>query len=238
MNKQIVREQLAPTGVLRAAINLSNFLLVTSRDEAGDPVGVSPAIARHLASKLGVPVKLMTYPGPGPLSDDVDNWDIGNIANEKERAKTIKFSRSYCNIQATYLVQPGADIHVMGDVDQPGVRIVAKARSAYDLWLTENIKHAQIIRTKTIADSFNEFYNQKYEVLAGLKPKLLEEATRLEGSRILPGSFTVIGQSVGIKKDRPEAAEFVEQIVSEAIDQGLVDSWIKLYGMEGKLSSR
>ena len=125
----------------------------------------------------------------------------------------------------------------MEDVDQPGVRIVAKARSAYDLWLTENIRNAEIIRTKTIEDSFKEFCNNNYEVLAGLKPKLLEEAKRLEGSRILPGSFTVIGQSIGIKKDHPEAAEFVEQIVREAIDQGLVDSWIKLYGVEGKLSS-
>ena len=78
---------LAPTGVLRAAINLSNFLLVTSKDDAGEPDGVSPRMAKLLASKLNVPIKLITYPGPGPLSDDVANWDIGNIANEKERAK-------------------------------------------------------------------------------------------------------------------------------------------------------
>ena len=90
---------MAPTGVLRAAINLSNFLLVSSRDEAGEPEGVSPSMAKYLASRLGVPVKMITYPGPGPLADDVTNWDIGNIANEKERAKTIKFSGSYCNIQ-------------------------------------------------------------------------------------------------------------------------------------------
>ena len=104
------------------------------------------------------------------------------------------------HIQATYLVQPGSDITKIEEVDQPGVRIVVKARSAYDLWLTENIKHAEIIRTKTIEDSFNEFCDKKYEVLAGLKPKLLEEAKRVEGSRLLPGSFTVIGQSVGMKK--------------------------------------
>ena len=78
---------LAPTGVLRAAINLSNFLLVTAKDDAGNPDGVSPSMAKLLATKLNVPVKLITYPGPGPLSDDVENWDIGNIANERERAK-------------------------------------------------------------------------------------------------------------------------------------------------------
>ena len=87
-------------------------------------------------------------------------------------------------------MQPGVKISKVEDVDQPGVRIVVKARSAYDLWLTENIQQAEIIRTKTIEESFQEFCSEKYEVLAGLKPRLLEDTKRLEGSRILPGSFT------------------------------------------------
>ena len=153
----VIRTQLAPTGVLRAGINLSNFLLVTRRDEvSGEVRGVSPAIASFIADKLGVPVKMITYPGPGPLADDIDNWDIGNIANETERAKTIQFSSSYCNIQATYLVQSSSSITSIADVDKPGVRIVTKARSAYDLWLTGNIKEASIIRTKNIQESFQD----------------------------------------------------------------------------------
>ena len=188
MDMAVVRSQLAPTGVLRAGINLSNFLLVNGRDEAsGEVRGVSPAIASFIADKLGVPVKMITYPGPGPLSDDIDNLDIGNIANETERAKTIQFSPSYCNIQATYLVQSNSSITSIADVDKPGVRIVTKARSAYDLWLTENIKEASIIRTKNIQESFQEFKDQGYEVLSGLRPKLIEESERLPGSRILPG---------------------------------------------------
>ena len=133
-------------------------------------------------------------------------------------------------------MQPGLNITKMEEVDQPGVRIVAKARSAYDLWLTENIQQAEIIRTKTIEESFQEFCSEKYEVLAGLRPKLLEDTERLEGSRILPGSFTVIGQSVGCKRGQPEAAEFLDQIVSEAIEKGLVNHWIKSFGVEGKLT--
>ena len=116
-----------------------------------------------------MPVKLITYPGPGPLADDIKNLDIGNIANETERAKTISFSSAYCNIQATYLVPPDSEItsiqvwawlfslvwdnHVQ-DVDRAGVKIVTKARSAYDLWLTENIGNAEIVRFKTIDESF------------------------------------------------------------------------------------
>jgi len=239
IDMNIVRSQLAPTGVLRAGINLSNFLLVTGKDEVtGDPVGVSPSLAKHLANKLEVPVKLITYPGPGPLADDIENWDIGNIANETERAKTIQFSSSYCNIQATYLVPPDSKIQTITDVDRTGVRIVTKARSAYDLWLSENIKEATIIRTKNVVESFNEFRDKNYEVLSGLRPKLLDEMERLPGSRILDGSFTLIGQSVGCKKGAPEAAHFIEECVQEVVNDGTVDGWIEKFGVVGKLSSK
>lgn len=183
-----------------------------------------------------VPVKLITYPGPGPLADDITNLDIGNIANETERAKTIEFSSAYCNIQATYLVPTGSPIQTISDVDRSGVRIVAKARSAYDLWLTENIQHADMVRFKTIDESFTQFRDKGYEVLAGLRPKLLEERDKMPGSRILDGCFTVIGQSVGCNKKLPEAAAFIEHCVQDAIKTGLIEKWIQEFDVIGKLS--
>lgn len=238
MNLQLVRQQLAPTGVLRAGINMSNFLLVTGKDAEGLPEGVSPAVAKAIAEKLSVPVKLITYPGPGALADALGEgaWDIGNIANEKERAKTICFSPAYCDIQATYLVPAGSVIQKIDDVDKPNIRIVAKERSAYDLWLTENIKHATIIRTKSIDESFTAFCDEGYEVLAGLRPKLLDEAKKLPGSTILSGSFTVIGQSVGCKRGLPEAAEFLHQFVEDSKKSGLIASLIEKYGVDGNLA--
>ena len=239
MNLSLVKAQLAPTGVLRAGINMSNFLLVTSKDAQGEPDGVSPAIAKAVAEKLGVGVKLITYPGPGALADALkeDAWDIGNIANEKERAKTICFSPAYSDIQATYLVPKGSNIKTIEDVDNPKVRIVAKERSAYDLWLTENIKNAQIIRTKSIDESFKLFCEEGYEVLAGLRPKLLEEAAKLPGSTIIPGSFTVIGQSIGCKHGMPEAAQYLHEFVEESKRNGFISSLIEKYGVQGKLST-
>jgi len=239
MNLQLVRQQLAPTGVLRAGINMTNFLLVTSKDAEGLPEGVSPAVARAIAEKLSVPVQLISYPGPGALADALAEgaWDIGNIANEKERAKTICFSPAYCDIQATYLVPAGSAIQKIEDVDQPNVRIVAKERSAYDLWLTENIKFATIIRTKSIDESFKAFCDEGYEVLAGLRPKLIDESAKLPGSTILQGSFTVIGQSVGCKRGLPEAAVFIHQFVEDAKQSGLITSLIEKYGVQGKLAA-
>ena len=149
MNEDLLKE-LAPTGVLRAAINMSNFLLVTGKTDTGDPDGVSPDMARAIAANLGVACQLIPYPRPGPLADALaeDAWDIGNIAAEPERAKTITFSPPYCEIQATYLLPPGSPMRSIAEVDSPGNRIAVASRSAYDLWLKENLQHAELVRAR------------------------------------------------------------------------------------------
>ena len=126
----IVRRQLAPSGVLRAAINTANFLLVTSYDDAGLPQGVSPDMAMALAEKLSVQCRLIPYKTPSDVADAMatESWDIANIGAEPERAKIIKFSPAYSEIQATYLLPPGSSIEKMADVDKEGHRIVAMAR--------------------------------------------------------------------------------------------------------------
>ena len=108
------RSELAPTGVLRAGINLSNFLLVTGRSESGEPTGVAPDMAREIATALGVPVKYVTFKSPGELGDQVgkDVWDIGLIGAEPQRAEKIQFTAAYVEIEATYMVPPGSRLTV------------------------------------------------------------------------------------------------------------------------------
>ena len=168
----LVLKHLAPKGYLRAAINLSNFLLVTGKDSNGNPEGVSPEMAKALGNELGVDVKLIPFNRPGELADAVkdDVWDIGNIANESERAKSIKFSTPYTLIESTFMVRSDLNINNLNDVDQAGVRIAVAERSAYDLWLTENIKSAKLVRAKSIDESFSIFQDHDYEALAGLRP--------------------------------------------------------------------
>ncbi len=152
MSQSIVAE-LAPHGVLRAGINMSNFLLVTGRTPSGDPDGVSPDMARAIADRLGVPVKYVPFPKPGELADAVgsDAWDIGLIGAEPARAEKIAFTAAYVEIEATYLVPAGSPLKTIADVDNPGVRIAVSARSAYDLWLERNIKHATLVRSDGLA---------------------------------------------------------------------------------------
>ena len=233
-----VVKQLAPKGYLRAAINLSNFLLVTGKESNGDPQGVSPDMAKALANELNVNIKLITFNRPGELADAIseDVWDIGNIANEPERAKSITFSLPYTTIESTFLIRNGLNINSLQDVDKKGIKIAVAERSAYDLWLTENIKNANLIRAKSIDESFSVFQENKYEVLAGLRPKLIDEMKKTTDCYLLDEPFTFINQCIGSKPGNLEAKNFINNFVKKNIENGFIKNLLSKYDVLGKLS--
>lgn len=225
--------QLAPTGVLRAGINMSNFLLVTGRDAAGDPVGVSPGMARAIAGRLGVPVKFLPYRRPGELADAVGEWDIGLIAAEPQRAERIAFTPAYAEIEATYLVRAESPITNLAQVDQPGIRIAVTARTAYDLWLERNIRQATLHRPESLDGALALFQSEGLEVLAGLRPGLIADAAALPGSRILEGSFTSVQQAIGTARSNTAGAAWLSDFVADAKAGGLVARLIAAHAPPG-----
>lgn len=233
-SKAVIAE-LTSTGALRAGINMSNFLLVTGKTADGDPDGVSPDMARAIAAALGVPVKLIPFKSPGELGDQAGNnvWDIGNIGAEPQRAKTIAFSAAYAEIQSTYLVPADSPIKTLADVDKAGVRISVTGRSAYGLWLENNIKHATLMRTDTLDSSFDQFVAGKMEALAGLKPRLLEDVKKLPGARILDGQFSAVQQAVGTPNKNTAGAAWLATFVEEAKASGLVKGFIEKHKVVG-----
>jgi polar amino acid transport system substrate-binding protein len=234
---QIVSE-LAPTGVLRAAINMGNFLLVTGKDPNGDPSGVSPDMAAAVAARLGVPVKYVPYARPGELADDAPKgaWDIGNIGAEPQRAAVINFTAAYCEIEATYLVPAGSPIRAVGEVDQPGKRLAVTARSAYGLWLENNIKQAKLVQFDSADAAVKAFVDDKMDAYAGLRPALVGLAEKLPGSRILDGQFSAVQQAVGTPKKNTAGFAFLRDFVEEAKRSGVVASLIERHGVTGRLS--
>ncbi len=230
-----VRAQLAPTGVLRAGINLSNFLLVTGRSESGEPTGVAPDMAREIATALGVPVKYVTFKSPGELGDQVgkDVWDIGLIGAEPQRAEKIQFTAAYVEIEATYMVPEGSPIQSIADVDRKGVRIAVSARSAYDLWLVNNIRNATLVQVSGLDAAYEKFMSDKLEVLAGLRPGLLKDVEKAPGLKILDGKFTAVQQAVGTAKANVEAASFLADFVEKAKKSGMVQGFIDRHRVKG-----
>lgn len=227
--------ELAPTGVLRVGINMSNFLLVTGKTPAGDPVGVAPDMGEEIARRLGVPVRYVTFSQPGLLADavDTDTWDIGLIGAEPQRAEKIAFTSAYVEIRSTYLVPAGSAIEAISDVDRPGIRIAVTARTAYGLWLERNIKQATLVWTETIDDAYTRFRSDSLDVLAGLEPRLIGDVAKLPGARILDDSFAAVQQAIGSSKRNRNAPAFLQAFIDEVKGSGLVADLIAKHRVVG-----
>ena len=233
-----IAAEIAPTGVLRAAINMGNILLVTGTDGAGDPEGVAPDLAREIASRLGLPIRFVQFARPADLADAATDgvWDIGLIGAEPARAEKIDFSEAYAEIEASYLVPAGSPLRAIADVDQPGVRISVSAGSAYDLWLQRNLTRASLVRSPSPADAEAAFVAEGLDALAALREGLMGSQGRLPGSRILPGRFMAVQQAVGTQKEKRAGAAFLRTFVEEAKASGLIARLIDRQGMTGRLT--
>ena len=237
MNEDILAG-LAPKGHLRAAINMSNFLLVSGQTQSGQPDGLSPDMAHEIARRIGVKCELIPFAGPGMLADAAggDSWDIGNIAVEPERAAVIAFSHPYIQIDANFLVREGSGLSRNEEMRQGDVEIVLYGRSAYDLWLKENFTSARCNRQPSMAESIAAFETGQGDVLACLKPKLLDMVADNPALQIIEPPFTAIRQAVGLNKGHPAALAFVNETVAELLASGFVADSLARHGVADKLS--
>jgi len=228
------KSQLTPTGKLRAGINFQNQLL-TTQSSSGEQGGVAVEFMRELAARLAVPLEIIPYKSAGALADSVSAgaWEISVLGDEPERAKVLDFAPPLTEIEATYLVPAGSTIRSVGEVDRAGIRIVTPAKSAYDLYLSRTIRNAQLVQIAGSRAAEQHFIREKLDVMAGLRPALLELAPTVPGSRILEGNFTVVRHTVCIPKGRDAAAAYLRDLVEDVKASGLVAKWIEKSGVKG-----
>lgn len=230
-----VRTELAPSGTLRVGVNHQNFLLVTPGSSSTEPRGVAPDLGRELGRRLGVPVAFVSFEAAGKLADGVRTgaWDVAFLGAEPQRAAEIAFTAAYLEIPATYLVPAGSPIGALVDVDRDGVRIAVAEKSAFDLWLQRNIKHARLVHASGLDASFDLFVKDGLEALSGLRPKLMQDVQRLPGARVLDGQFMAVQQAIGTPKARQKGAQYLRAFVEEAKASGLVAEVIARNGVRG-----
>jgi polar amino acid transport system substrate-binding protein len=228
------KSELIPTGKLRVGINYGNFLLVTKHSES-EYTGIAVDLGRELGKRLGASVDFVPFATAGKLADAVKAgaWDVAFLGNEPQRAAEIAFSPAYLEIEATYLVPAGSPIKTLADVDRKGVRIATAVNSAYDLYLSRNLKHATLVRANAIQGSYDVFVKDKLEVLSGLKPRLVSDAETLPGSRVLEGRFTVVQQSVGTPQGRAAAANYLSEFAKDVKTSGFVAQAIARHKVRG-----
>lgn len=232
-----VLNAIAPTGKLRAAINLGNPILA-NKDAAGRPFGVSIDLAHALAARLGVGVELAVFGTAGQSVEAVTNEqaDIGFFAVDPIRGAGISFTSPYALIEGAYLVRADSAVQENSQVDQPGHRIVVGKGSAYDLFLTREIKRAELVRAATSPAVVDTFLALDADVAAGVKQQLEADLKRVAGLRLLPGRFMVIHQAMGLPKGRGEhAADFLRQFVEEMKASGFIAEALLRHGIQGAL---
>lgn len=224
-----LRSEFAPTGKLRVGLNMSNFLLTRTDTATGQPRGVAHDLAQELARRLGLAVELCPYPNPGALADSANKgvWDVGFLGAEPLRANEIDFTAAYVEIDSTYLVPPGSAIKAIEEVDRKGIRIIVPDKAAYELYLSRTIKNAELVKEPGGDNAFKRFVAEKFDALAGLRPRLITDQAKLPGSRILEGSFTAVQQAAGVPKGRNAAAKYLAAFIEDVKASGLVAKAIK-----------
>ncbi len=232
-----VGQALAPTGRLRAVINLGNPILAYRQPATGDVAGVSVDLAHALAGQLGVTAELRVVDAAAQAVAAVSSGqaDIGFFAIDPQRAGGgIVFSAAYVQIEGAYLVRQDSALADNAQVDSPGIRIMVGQGSAYDLYLSRQLKAARLLRTPTSPTVVDQFLAQGAEVAAGVRQQLEADAARLGGLRLLPGRFMVIAQAMGLQAGRGVAAEAaLRRFVEWAKSSGLVAQSLARHGIRG-----
>jgi len=225
-----------PTGKLRAAINLGNPILANRRADTDQPYGVSVDLARAFADYLAVELELVVFDAAGKSVQAVseERADIGFFAIDPLRGETIEFTAPYVLIEGFYLVRDDSPIQVNHDVDRPHHRVVVGKGSAYDLFLTRELKAAEIVRAPTSPAVVQTFLEQKLEVAAGVKQQLESDAGKTPGLRLLNERFMVIQQAMGLPRRRgAAAAEVLRDFVESVKRSGLVAEALTRHGIMG-----
>ena len=225
-----------PTGKLRASINLGNPILANKHATTGVPFGVSIDLAHNFAKRLGVDLELVVFDAAGKSVDAVkaEQADIGFFAIVPLRGEGIAFTAPYVLIEGSYLVPQGSPLQSNDEVDRAGIRVTVGKGSAYDLFLTRELKNAEIVRAPTSPTVVDVFIAQKLEVAAGVKQQLESDLARFPGHRLLPGRFMVIQQAMGTPKTRgTDAADYLTAYVQEMKASGCVADALQRHGIQG-----
>jgi polar amino acid transport system substrate-binding protein len=230
-----VRRDLAPSGRLRVGINYGNPVLAKRDPASGALSGVAVDLARELGRLTALPVDLVGFDAAGKMFEALRAraWDVAFLAIDPARAGEIDFTAAYILIEGTYLVAGDAPFHTNEEVDRAGVRIGVSANSAYDLFLSRTIKHAQLIRGSGPEAAFELILDGKVDVVAGVRQSLAGNAVKLPGARIFDTRFMAIEQALGIPKAHDAAAQFLREFIEQAKSSGFVARAIEKAGVRG-----
>ena len=226
--------ELARGGTLRAAINFGNSVLARRLADGGTG-GITADIARELAKRLAVPVEFIHYDQAGDVFQGLSTnaWDVCFLASEPVRAAKIAFTAPYILIEGVYLVHGDSPLQAASGVDREGTRVGVIVGSAYDLFLSRELKHASLVRKESPSAVIDLLVRNEVDVVGGVKPQLEADARHVPGSRLLPEAFMSIRQAMGTPRERAAAAAYLAEYIDELKRTGFMARAFAQNGIEG-----
>jgi polar amino acid transport system substrate-binding protein len=227
-------EEIAPTGRLRASINLGNIVLAQTDPATGAPAGVTVELAKQLGQRLGVPVDLVTFDAAGKAFDAFKRGvvDIVFLAIDPVRAEEVAFTPPYALIEGNFMVRANSAFKSMADIDKSGTRVAVAKGSAYDLFLTRALKAAELVRSATGPEAMGMFVSANLEAAAGVRQPIVQFMASTPGLRMIEPSFMEIRQAMGMVKGRPTGAAYLHGFIEEMKASGMVAAALKRSGQD------
>jgi polar amino acid transport system substrate-binding protein len=228
----------APNGHLRVGINLGNPVLASEDAATKKLSGVTIDIANEIGKRINLPIQLIPYKSAGATVDSIKNGDLDLVfvAIDPMRGVDISYTPAYIQIEGTYMVKSSSVLRRNEEVDVAGTEIVVGKGSAYDLFLTREIKNATLLRAANSQSVIDDFMLGKGNVAAGVKQQLESDAKRYEGLRMLPGRFMVINQAMGVAKVRPDfekTTTYLSEVIAQLKQSGFIANSLQRHHIQG-----
>jgi polar amino acid transport system substrate-binding protein len=230
---------LAPSGRLRAAINLGNAVLAQRDPKTGAVNGVIVDISNELARRLGTPIDFIYYDTGGKIApaQPMDRWDIAFLGTEQSRVANLDVTAPYLSLDGTYLVRDESPYRSVGDLDRAGARIATALNSAYDLELSKLLKHASLVRAPTSLAAIELFQHDRLEAAAGVRQALEDAQSSAPGTRVLPDAYMSIEQAMTMPKGREAGFRYVSNFIEELKTTGFVRRSLERSGQKATLTA-
>lgn len=230
------KAQIAPTGVLRAAVVKIPFLAKQNPDTK-ELTGVAPDLGVALAAYLGVPYQALALdtPNAGVAALRSGAADITFLAPTQDRLAVIDFGPAFMEMEMTLIVPSGSPIASQADADQPGRRVVAYERTTVEETLRKKMTRVSILTVPIFG------YKRAFEMLkaggadafADMRDALMSYQKDFPDSRIVPGHYGSNTLAIGYPKDRPAVAALVRDFTAAAIASGQVTRSLAKAGVNG-----
>ncbi len=226
-----VARELAASGSLRAAINTGNPVLARAALPGHEPTGITVDLAQEIGRRLQVPVTLVAYTSAGKVVEAVSRheWDVAFLAVDPQRGETIAFSKPYIQIEGTYAVRADARYKTSAELDSAGVKVAVITGAAYDLFLSRNLRAAQVVRAPTEDGAIALFESGQATVLAGIRPALASYVGGRADVRVLGDRFMTVDQAIAVPKEKTAGAAYMQAFVAEGIASGFIDKIIRAH---------